>query len=86
MQSPALPRPAAGAVGVAWIARSARFCKEVQIRGTALRSIDELAKDVRRPACRGCGLKNLLHRVFSFLELFAPLANPTTPSPLGKRL
>lgn len=66
-------------MGVAWIARSARFCKEVQIRGTALRSIDELAKDVRRPACRGCGLKNLLHRVFSFLELFAPLANPTRP-------
>ena len=86
MQTPALPRPAAGAGGVAAIARSARFCKKEQGCCTALRSVDELAREVKRPACRGYDLKNLLHRMFSFSELVAPTGNPTQPSPLEKRL
>lgn len=42
--------------------------------------------EVKRPACRGYDLKNLLHRMFSFSELVAPAGNPTQPSPLEKRL
>ena len=86
VQTPALPRPAAGAGGVTAIARSARFCKKEQVCCTALRSVDKLARGVKRPACRGYGLKKLLHRMFSFSELVAPAGNSTQPSPLAIRL
>lgn len=86
VQTPALPRPAAGAGGVEAIARSARFCKKEQGCCTALRRVDELARGVKRPACRGYDLKNLLHRMFSFSELVVPAGDSTQPSPLEKRL
>lgn len=86
MQTPAVPRPAAGPVGVVAIARSARFCKKEQRRCSALRSVEELACGSRRPACWDYDLKNLLHRLFSFSELIAPAGNPAPAGPLAKRL
>lgn len=86
MQTPGLPRPVAGTGGVEAIARSARFCKKEQGCCTALRSVDELARGVKPPACRGYDLKSLLHRMFSFSELVAPAGFRHSPVRLKKRL
>ena len=86
VQSPAVPKPAAGPDGVVAIARSARFCKKEQRRCSVLRSVEELACGSRRPASRDYDLKNLLHRLFSFSELIAPAGNSAPAGPLAKRL
>ncbi|MCT8946731.1 hypothetical protein [Pseudomonas iridis] len=62
------------------------FAKKSKGSCTALRSVDELAKGMKRPACMGDGLKNVPHRMFSFSGLIAPAGNPTQPRPLAKRL
>lgn len=84
VQTPAPPRPAAGSEGVVAIAHNAKSCKKVQMRCTALRSVDEMVRGVRRPACRRCSLENLPDRAFSFSELFESTASPAPLSPLAK--
>lgn len=75
MQTVAPPRPAAGSVGCFAIARSARFCEEVQRPCTALWDGGKLVRGVRRPVYRGYVCENQLQTKFSFSEPFAPGAN-----------
>lgn len=86
MKTPVQPRPAAGTVGVAAIARSARFCKKEQRHLHCVKERRRVGQGGERPVRKGFGLKNLPYRMFSISELVALEGNTTPPSPLAKRL